>query len=400
MLLFPGLNNLEELDLSYNRIQSLPSLAFTDLENLTTLKLSHNEIYFIQDTLFCGLTSLLTLDISHNAIEEIGTHAFRHFLSMDTVIIELNHNKLKYPKNEWFARTRGFLPNSFCKPSNGNNAVYEPEPKNGNSTIANNTDRWKTSTFEDLDKQAMEDLSKKSDNLINDNKNYSRLNSNAMDRLTAIRIFRSVHNPWHCSCNSYLSLLPVWQQNSVSSQTAPTIADQNMFRYKKNNGTTSYPSFYKWYFTITCSTPDEFKGLDLKYVYSKLRHLQSCCEYATNDDNDSREICKAERNENSNNATDSDHLTDNHVTVIGIVIVFVTPVLLTLCPDCDKTIHPSGSGGMLSAGKFGVIANSNYNNNNIDRMFRTYETRITDEQLREYLKTKYGTTSKYKEEII
>ena len=64
------LDNLEELILNGNKLNSLPVLT-EQLPSLQTLILSHNEIVMISGDYFNSLPSLKTIDISRNSLQEI-----------------------------------------------------------------------------------------------------------------------------------------------------------------------------------------------------------------------------------------------------------------------------------------------------------------------------------------
>lgn len=106
---------LIELDLSYNRIGSVPKRTFLSMENLRRIDLSHNEICEIQgladlprlerldlayndlsrieDTAFDGLHDLKVLDLSRNSLIELGDGPFLKLFSLR--FIDLGHNRIE-----------------------------------------------------------------------------------------------------------------------------------------------------------------------------------------------------------------------------------------------------------------------------------------------------------------
>ena len=65
--MFAPLKQLEELDISSNKINSLVNGVFSHLVSLRKLDLSSNEIENIENDAFYGLKNMIELDISFNA---------------------------------------------------------------------------------------------------------------------------------------------------------------------------------------------------------------------------------------------------------------------------------------------------------------------------------------------
>jgi Leucine-rich repeat (LRR) protein len=68
---FSGLSKLERLELSGNKLSTVPDGTFDFLENLKELELNSNRIVRIQPNLFVKLNKLLELNLSYNPIVEV-----------------------------------------------------------------------------------------------------------------------------------------------------------------------------------------------------------------------------------------------------------------------------------------------------------------------------------------
>ncbi|CAL4125556.1 unnamed protein product, partial [Meganyctiphanes norvegica] len=75
-----GLNRaadyIREIDLAYNKIDSLSDSMLGRLSNLVSLDVSHNWIKIIETRAFRGLYQLVHLDISHNKIKDLSGYTF------------------------------------------------------------------------------------------------------------------------------------------------------------------------------------------------------------------------------------------------------------------------------------------------------------------------------------
>lgn len=85
-------NNLEGLDLSYNKIETLGSMNFESQHNLIHLNLSNNFVQNVSRDTFKGLKKLQVLDVSYNKITNIVGNAFNDFKALHT--LQLNNNLL------------------------------------------------------------------------------------------------------------------------------------------------------------------------------------------------------------------------------------------------------------------------------------------------------------------
>lgn len=82
---FNHLENLEHLDLSYNKIGKIEDHTFKNLSKLITLYLNNNELTSVPD--FSGLTQIKELDISHNYIGDISNATFDYLPSLENLKI-------------------------------------------------------------------------------------------------------------------------------------------------------------------------------------------------------------------------------------------------------------------------------------------------------------------------
>lgn len=87
-----GLTNLVELDLSHNRLQSVPGGVFEDVPALMLLSLRGNPISTIDRRSLASLGQLTSLDLSHCQIDKIATGAFSGLVSLQW--LQLSHNHL------------------------------------------------------------------------------------------------------------------------------------------------------------------------------------------------------------------------------------------------------------------------------------------------------------------
>lgn len=74
--MFQGLFGCEKLDLSFNKLTSIPAGLFQDLPSCTKLDLDHNEIRFLNRDTFMGLTNLEELYLHSNEIRKLDPSLF------------------------------------------------------------------------------------------------------------------------------------------------------------------------------------------------------------------------------------------------------------------------------------------------------------------------------------
>ncbi|KAM6984789.1 leucine-rich repeat-containing G-protein coupled receptor 5-like [Aplochiton taeniatus] len=84
------LPNLQVLDLSFNRIHTLPS--FGGCDNLRKIDLHHNEIEDLQKNTFQGLASLRSLDLAWNRLRSLDAHSFSSLPALSK--LDLSSNRL------------------------------------------------------------------------------------------------------------------------------------------------------------------------------------------------------------------------------------------------------------------------------------------------------------------
>lgn len=81
---------LQELDLSYNKLNAVHLIANQSIINLERLHLQHNAIAYVQSGAFANLTRLKYIDLSHNQLDSISAAAFSNSRTLQTLHIEQN----------------------------------------------------------------------------------------------------------------------------------------------------------------------------------------------------------------------------------------------------------------------------------------------------------------------
>ncbi|XP_018421576.1 PREDICTED: toll-like receptor 8 [Nanorana parkeri] len=90
--IFLNFTNLSILDISYNRLHSIPEEAVYRLPaSLTELYLHHNELVFFGWKNLTHFNNLKVLDLSHNKITMIIAHLSNYTKSLETLIINKNY---------------------------------------------------------------------------------------------------------------------------------------------------------------------------------------------------------------------------------------------------------------------------------------------------------------------
>lgn len=96
--MFKGLVSLEELDLSFSKIEKIDINAFKDCVKLEKLDLSKNEIKELGKGVFSGLGALKSLDLSHNyALQVVNTEGL-NFESLETLRLDSLRKKIEGPE--------------------------------------------------------------------------------------------------------------------------------------------------------------------------------------------------------------------------------------------------------------------------------------------------------------
>lgn len=93
-------NNLESLDLSKNKLQTLGSMSFETQVNLKELNLSGNEVQNLTKESLKGLRVLSELDLSFNRLEELSKNTFHELHSLE--ILRLRGNQIVFMPEEIF----------------------------------------------------------------------------------------------------------------------------------------------------------------------------------------------------------------------------------------------------------------------------------------------------------
>ena len=95
---FLGLSDLNQLDLSHNLLRTVPSHSFVNIRNLKRLNLSKNEIHEIRFLEFVLLHHLETLDLSSCKITTISSHWLTGLSSLK--FLSLANNQIKYLQHD------------------------------------------------------------------------------------------------------------------------------------------------------------------------------------------------------------------------------------------------------------------------------------------------------------
>ncbi|KAI1286937.1 Protein toll [Halotydeus destructor] len=90
-----ALSRLTVIDLSHNQLTNLPARSFRELSELRQLYLQNNSIVQLPTELFAGLSKLYTLDLSYNEIssDSLTSDTFADLIRV--VILDMGHNRLK-----------------------------------------------------------------------------------------------------------------------------------------------------------------------------------------------------------------------------------------------------------------------------------------------------------------
>jgi len=89
----PGILTLQQLNLSYNKLNKFPDNIFKDLHQLTVLNLDMNELAILPDDLFIGPDQLGTLNLSYNKLTKLPANILKPLKNLHQ--LNLFHNELK-----------------------------------------------------------------------------------------------------------------------------------------------------------------------------------------------------------------------------------------------------------------------------------------------------------------
>ena len=287
---------MEELDLSYNHLHFLHRRLFSALGQLKTLKLNHNQLEFIGEMTLACLGSLSYLDLSNNVLTDVHENAFRQLKDSRSIVINLRRNRLSQPRSGWL-----LVPQSS-------------ESCPGQKTF-----------------------------------NFTNILVNSSESTLRTRILWGDENPWQCSCG-------------FSYETLAFLETLILLRHSRNNKLFGKYCSYKkaqscflkqqdlyqvrWDLKLPCSDLEPQWGyIDLGFtIQAAIPVYNSCCSISSKIQEPNvlvTHICHylskwIKNNVRINGTNDDFGLTYNQVTIIGIIIVVVSPILLTLCPDCNK----------------------------------------------------------------
>ncbi|CAB0033010.1 unnamed protein product [Trichogramma brassicae] len=170
--IFHGLCILEELLLGHNQLNDLPADCFSGLKKLHRLTLDENRLDDLDRELFSSLESLIELNLRDNRLQSLQNGVFESLNNLKT--LDLSKNKITYINAGAF---RGL--SSLIQLELGNNRLR----------------RLTRGLFEPL--TSLERLGNR----------LSHLPKGLFDENSDLLQLRLGRNPWHCDCaSSYLAL--------------------------------------------------------------------------------------------------------------------------------------------------------------------------------------------------
>ncbi|KAL1459844.1 hypothetical protein WDU94_011797 [Cyamophila willieti] len=96
--------NLEQLDVSHNKLTMLDNYFFLPNKKMTHLYLNHNNIANLSKQSLINMNQLLTLDLSHNVIRELPAQVFQSLEQLLT--LNISNNELHSVINDSFSSMR------------------------------------------------------------------------------------------------------------------------------------------------------------------------------------------------------------------------------------------------------------------------------------------------------
>lgn len=100
MNIFKGMEDLEHLDLSKNKLTSLCNNLFDDLINLSTLKMDNNQLTTIQANIFKNLKQVTDLSLTGNKLKDLEGGCFNGLISLPN--LDLSQNQLEFLAKKTF----------------------------------------------------------------------------------------------------------------------------------------------------------------------------------------------------------------------------------------------------------------------------------------------------------
>ncbi len=130
--IFSGLFALRTLNLSYNRLESLPADVFSDLSVLGSLALSSNRLGNLPSSIFSGVSSLSWLSLSFNELSQLPMGLFSGLTSVRSLYLGDNTVELsvtvlleRIGENEFRARVPAGAPFTIVLPISITNGSIE-----------------------------------------------------------------------------------------------------------------------------------------------------------------------------------------------------------------------------------------------------------------------------------
>ncbi len=104
----PNIGTVQRLNLSDNKLATIPTNAFAGLTNLTSIVLDANQLTTIQPNAFAGLTNLKYLSLENNLLTTIQPNAFASLPNLET--LDLDRNQLDKQTKEAIRKAIKALP--------------------------------------------------------------------------------------------------------------------------------------------------------------------------------------------------------------------------------------------------------------------------------------------------